>query len=118
MSEYKPKRVGRPNKRRKPGRKRKYKSPGPGSPLRRLQYKVLNLRPLTYAMVKELAAYYETSMMDFVHRMIEAAFNKTLSKVEAEDIQNRLEEEEYKARIAARRKEKEIANQANNPTSR
>lgn len=117
MSEYKPKRVGRP-KSRKRGRRRKYKSPGPGSPLRKLQYKVLNLRPLTYAMVKELAAYYETSMMDFVHRMIEAAFNKTLAKVEAEDIKNRQEEEEYKARMAARRKEREDANKLNHPTPR
>lgn len=115
MSEYKPKRVGRPHGRKR-GRKRKYKSPGPGSPLRKLQYKVINLRPLTYAMVKELAAYYETSMMDFVHRMIEAAFKKTLSKVEEEDIKNRQEEEEYKARIAARRKERELANQTNHPT--
>jgi len=115
MTEYKPKRVGRPSKR---GRRRKRKSPGPGSPLRRHQYKVLNLRPLTYAMVKELASYYETSMMDLVHRMIEAAFNKTLAKVEAEDIKNRQEEEEYKARIAARRKERENANQTNHPPTR
>jgi hypothetical protein len=69
-------------------------------------------------MVKELASYYETSMMDLVHRMIEAAFNKTLAKVEAEDIKNRREEEEYKARIAARRKERENANQNDHPTTR
>lgn len=117
MSEYKPKRVGRP-KSRKRGRKRKYKSPGPGSPLRKHQYKVLNLRPLTYAMVKELAAYYKTSMLELVHRMIDAAFQKTLAKVEAEDIKNRQEEEEYKARIAARRKEREDANKINDPTVR
>jgi len=50
--------------------------------------------------------------------MIEAAFNKTLAKVEAEDIKNRREEEEYKARIAARRKERENANQNDHPTTR
>jgi acetyl-CoA carboxylase beta subunit len=69
-------------------------------------------------MVKELAAYYKTSMLELVHRMIDAAFQKTLAKVEAEDIKNRQEEEEYKARIAARRKEREDANKINDPTVR
>lgn len=73
MEEYKPKRVGRPVKRKgRRTKRRKKKYPGPGSALRKTQYKVLNLRPLTYQMVKELAMYYRTSMLDIVHKMIEA----------------------------------------------
>lgn len=110
MEEYKPKRVGRPVKRKgRRTKRRKKKYPGPGSALRKTQYKVLNLRPLTYQMVKELAMYYKTSMLDIVHRMIEAAFNKTLIEVERKDKEERLAEEQYKAAIAARRKERENA---------
>jgi hypothetical protein len=43
------------------------------------------IRPLTHAMVKELAGYYETSMMDIVHRLVDAAFKKTLVKVEEDE---------------------------------
>lgn len=82
---YVPKRVGRPTKRRGRGRPKKYKSPGPGSPLRRVQYKMLNLRILTHQMLKELSGYYETPMSVIVHRMIEAAFEKTLLKIEGEE---------------------------------
>jgi 2-phospho-L-lactate transferase/gluconeogenesis factor (CofD/UPF0052 family) len=110
VEEYKPKRVGRPVKRKgRRTKRRKKKYPGPGSALRKNQYKVLNLRPLTYQMVKELAMYYKTSMLDIVHRMIEAAFNKTLIEVERKDKEERWAEEQYRAAVAARRKERENA---------
>lgn len=110
--EYKPKRVGRPNgskdyKYRRRKRRRKLKYPGPGSKLRKTQYKVMNLTPITHQMVKELAAYYKMSMMGFVHRIIEAAFKKTLAEVEAKDIEERAKEERIRAEFIRRRQEKE-----------
>lgn len=112
--EYKPKRVGRPSgskdykyRRRKYGRKKKPKYPGPGSKLRKTQYKVMNLTPITHQMVKELAAYYKMSMMGFVHKIIEAAFKKTLAEVEAKDIEERAKEERIRAEFIRRRQEKE-----------
>lgn len=115
--EYKPKRVGRPNgsndykyrrrKHKQRGRPKKVKYPGPGSALRKTQYKVLNLTPLTHQMVKELALYYKMSMMGFVHKMIEAAFKKTLAEVEEKDKEERAKEERIRAEFIRRREERE-----------
>jgi hypothetical protein len=41
--------------------------------------------------------------------MIEAAFNKTLIEVERKDKEERWAEEQYRAAVAARRKERENA---------
>lgn len=115
--EYKPKRVGRPNgskdykyRRRKfkqRGRPKKVKYPGPGSPLRKTQYKVLNVTPLTHQMIKELSMYYKVSMMGFVHKIIEAAFKKTLIEVEEKDKIERAWEENNRAQMIRRREERE-----------
>lgn len=117
--EYKPKRVGRPNVRKKkwrPGRRKKYKYPGPGSKLRKTQYKVLNISLLTHQMLKELAMYYKISMMGFAHKIIEAAFKKTLIEVEQKDKEETEAYERYKAEVRRRRLERESAAQnANKP---
>jgi hypothetical protein len=114
--EYKPKRVGRPNgsddykyRKRKYRQRGKPKYPGPGSKLRKTQYKVMNLNLVTHQMVKELAAYYKVSMMGFVHKIIEAAFKKTLIEVERKDKEETEAYERYKAEVTRRRKEKEDA---------
>jgi hypothetical protein len=96
--DYKPKRVGRPkkvgvdSKGKRRGKRKKY--PGPGSPLRTTQHKVLNLEVLTHRMLKELSGYYQTSMRNIVHKLIEAAFKKTLVEIE----QKEKEENETRAR--------------------
>ena len=112
--EYKPKRVGRPKGSTKPkrrGRPKKYKYPGPGSELRKTQYKVLNISPLTHQMLKELSMYYKVSMMGFVHKIIEAAFNKTLIEVEQKHKEQTEAYELYQQKIRQRRMERERAAQ-------
>jgi hypothetical protein len=108
--EYKPKRVGRPNVRKKKyrrGRPKKRKYPGPGSALRKTQYKVLNLTLLTHQMLKELSAYYKVSMRHFIHKIIEAAFNKVLIEVEQKHKEETEAYELYKAEARRRRLERE-----------
>lgn len=75
-----PKQRGRPKKRGKP---RVYRGTPPSA--RKTPYQPMLIRPLTHAMVKELAGYYETSMMDIVHRLVDAAFKKTLIKLEEDE---------------------------------
>jgi hypothetical protein len=107
--DYKPKPVGRPKgskKKRRQGRPRKYKYPGPGSALRKTQYKVLNVTPLTHQMLKELAMYYKTSMMGFAHKIIEAAFKKTLIEVERKDKEETEAYARYQEEVRRRIKEK------------
>jgi hypothetical protein len=107
--EYTPKRVGRPNVRKKkwrPGRRKKYKYPGPGSKLRKTQYKVLNISLLTHQMLKELAMYYKISMMGFAHKIIEAAFKKTLVEVEQKDKEETEAYARYQEEVRRRIKEK------------
>jgi hypothetical protein len=74
------KKRGRPRKR---GKRRVYRGTPPSE--RKTPYKPMLIRPLTHAMVKELAGYYETSMMDIVHKLIDAAFKKTLLKLEEDE---------------------------------
>lgn len=106
--EYKPKRVGRPNVRKKKrrGRPKKYKYPGPGSALRKTQYKVLNLTLLTHQMLKELSAYYKVSMRHFIHKIIEAAFNKVLIEVEQKHKEETEAYARYQEEVRRRIKEK------------
>ena len=107
--DYKPKPVGRPKgskKKRRQGRPRKYKYPGPGSALRKTQYKVLNINLLTHQMLKELSMYYKISMMSFTQKIIEAAFKKTLVEVEQKDKEETEAYARYQEEVRRRIKEK------------
>jgi hypothetical protein len=106
--DYKPKPVGRPkgSKKKRRGRPRKYKYPGPGSALRKTQYKVLNINLLTHQMLKELSMYYKISMMGFAHKIIEAAFKKTLVEVEQKDKEETEAYARYQEEVRRRIKEK------------
>lgn len=79
-SEIKKKRPGRPRKR---GRKRRYKGVSPTA--RKDPYKVIVLKVAGHAMLKELAEYYGTSMIEINHKLIEVAFKKTLAHYEAKE---------------------------------
>ena len=45
-------------------------------------------------MLKELAEYYNTSMIDINHKLIEVAFKKTLAHVEARELEKQKEKED------------------------
>ena len=111
--EYKPKPVGRPktvkppSKRKRRFRAKKRKYPGPGSPLRKTQYKILNLTLLSHRMLKELSTYYQTPMRDIVHKLIEAAFKKTLIEVEQKHKEETEAREQYIQEVKQRKVERE-----------
>lgn len=111
--DYTPKPVGRPKKAKAPpkrkrrSRAKKRKYPGPGSPLRKTQYKVLNLTLLSHRMLKELSTYYQTSMRDIIHKLIEAAFKKTLIEVEQKHKEETEAREQYIQEVKQRKVERE-----------